>query len=229
MEVIHNLFLEAYNGVYLELRLFWSNCVKMTDLLGVSGVGGSEVAGSAAVRAIVGNKDPILQSVGRLTEGSRLYYSLDNSSVDMPEIRQRQGNARISANTRIFGGRSNYVINNVSFLQNIWLHLRLPQGQATFNGWAFSEGWGYNCIRKISYTLGNSSVSNLDKTGISNFMYAMSQGKNNEVQQNLLTAGGGYYVAETGANAGLQTASAREAMVFIRLPWCGTKQVWVAW
>jgi len=93
--------------------------------------------------------------VGRLTEGSGLYYSLDNSSVDVPEIQQRQGNARISANSMIFGGRSNYVINNVSFLQNVWLHLRLPRCVAGFTGLSFAEGWGYNCIRKISYTLGN--------------------------------------------------------------------------
>jgi len=30
----------------------------MSDLLGQTGVGGSDVAGSAAIRAIVGNKDP---------------------------------------------------------------------------------------------------------------------------------------------------------------------------
>lgn len=119
----------------------------MTDLLGQNGTGGQSNAGDAAIRAIVGNKDPILQSVGRLTQGSRLYYTLDNSSVDLPEIRQRQGNARIPATgSKAFGSRATFVINNVSFLQNIWLRLRLPKATAdnpAFTDVGFSEGWGY--------------------------------------------------------------------------------------
>jgi len=67
-------------------------------------------------------------------------------------------------------------------------------------------------------------VSNLDKTGLSNYMYMCAQAENNEITQNLITAGGQYYVAELTANPELQTASHREAMVFIRMPWCGVKQ-----
>lgn len=115
----------------------------MTDLLGQNGTSGSSGAGDAAIRSIVGNKDPILQSVGRLTQGSRLYYTLDNSSVDLPEIRQRQGNARISATgNSAFGSRATFVINNTSFIQNVWLRLRLPAPSASFTDVGFAEGWG---------------------------------------------------------------------------------------
>lgn len=196
----------------------------MTDLQGQLGQGasGGSGAGDMALRAMVGNKDPILQSVGMLTPGSRLYYTLKNSTVDLPEVKERLGDSIISPASRRFGSTQTYTISNNSFVQNIWLQLRLPDAGGanwggSFNPVGVNEGWGYSCIESIQYNLGNSSIPNITLSGYGNFMLMAATSPDDNVTQAMIERGGNAWAVYNNGSYS-NTPEEREATVFLRLP-----------
>ena len=131
------------------------------------------------------NKRVLLDAPGY--KKSDLYASITNSSVELVETTFNTGRLNISATSKSFGGTSQFIIPNSSFLATTYLHLEVPN---PLLGQTLSRGWGYAAIRSISYLFGSSNVSQIALGGQAHFMRVMMQCETAEKRSELFRLGG---------------------------------------
>ncbi len=125
----------------------------------------------------LGNKIPQLSSLGTKVDDN--YYSEYDSQVNLVEVVKQQGMYQQSLSNKSFGSQNQVLLNNVGFIGDIYLYLKLPAnifvGQGT--KYLLPRGWGISVIRSLSWTLGDSNIQQqtIDKWGIFCHMLATSQ------------------------------------------------------
>ncbi len=92
--------------------------------------------------------------------------------------------------------QQNCYIPNVYFIGNVNLHLQLPTTLtwptpvSADDYFTMAEGWGFGCIRELSYYLGASSVANVQISGESNLMIAMQTCETSEKRRRVYYGAG---------------------------------------
>ena len=171
-----------------------------------------------AVRLYASGKGPYLAGTGALIPGSMLYPDSDNSIIELPEVQASYGRSRIFGSTNRFGSSTHFDVQPGTFVLNVFLRLVLP---ATMPADTYlPAGWGYKFIQNLFFTFGSSSITNVNKNGISNWSFLVGMCRNNEEIQSWLNFGGNELKNGT---IGLSEAE-RTAIVFVRLPWVGPEQ-----
>lgn len=127
---------------------------------------------------------------------SDIYYNVYNSTVDDVEITWNLGRFRTNLNNANFNGTASVFIQNNSVTENVYLHLELPADAVKVNQ-SLMRGWGYACIRSVNYTLGSSSVPNVNISGESFFQIVMAQCKDAEKRSEVINLGGQEYLEPT--------------------------------
>ena len=140
--------------------------------------------------AYLSNKRVLLDAPG--FKKSDLYSSIMNSSVELVEATYNTGRLKISATSKGFGGTSQFIIPNSSFIGTTYLHLELPN---LLDGQTLSRGWGYAAIRSMSYLFGSSNVSQIQLGGQAHFLRLMSQCETAEKRSELFRLGGDEYLS----------------------------------
>lgn len=127
---------------------------------------------------------------------SNNYYSLMNASVETIETTYNTGRLTISLTSKDFGGQSQVVIPNSSFLGEVYLHLELPnlgfsrRGGTYVEGSTLSRGWAYAAISSINFLFGSSNVSQISMNGQSLLQTVMMSADTAEKRSELFRLGG---------------------------------------
>lgn len=139
--------------------------------------------------AILSNKHALLSSMG--TKYNDLYYSAANSSVSLVETTFGWGNV-ISLASPAFGSSSQVNIPVDQFIQEVVLHLRLPN---TVANQTLCRGWGYAMLESVSYTLGASNSSSIVLQGDSILQSVLAQCTSREKRSQVLRLAGDEYLS----------------------------------
>jgi hypothetical protein len=131
------------------------------------------------------DKRTILSNPGE--KRNNLYYNVQNTTVSEVEVGYNLGRFRQSLSSSRFNSVSQVIIPNQSFLGDCFLSLELP---ATVADQTICRGWGYSCIRNISYLAGSSNVSLMSINGQSAFQQIMLQCETEEKKSEYLRLGG---------------------------------------
>lgn len=134
--------------------------------------------------AILSNKHALLSSLG--SKYNDLYYSAANSSVSLIETTFGWANV-ISLSSLSFGSSSQVNIPVDQFIQEVVLHLRLPN---TVANQTLCRGWGYAMLDSVSYILGASNTSNIVLQGDSILQTVLAQCTTKEKRSEVLRLAG---------------------------------------
>ena len=116
-----------------------------------------------------------------------LYYGVGNSTVDTVEITYRSGSYQQGLPQLSFGGTSNVIIANSSFVGQTYIHLELEN---IWPGQTLSRGWGYGAIATLSYLFGSSNMSNVRINGQSVWHCVAMECETAEKRSELFRLGG---------------------------------------
>lgn len=106
--------------------------------------------------SILKDKRTLLSAPGYAYNGS--YYSALNSTVDLIECTYNYGRVQTALTQLNFGSNAFIQIQSGSLVADTWLILELPAVPANVY---LPRGWGLAAINQITFTMGNSNVSNL--------------------------------------------------------------------
>lgn len=151
------------------------------------------------------DKKVILSNPG--SKQNNIYYNVQNTTVQEVEVGYNLGRFRQSLSSSRFNSVSQVIVPNQSFLGDVFLYLELP---ATVANQTLCRGWGYACIRNISYLVGSSNVSLLSMSGQSMFQTIMLECETQEKKSEYLRLGG-----EVILTSGITP----RAQIQIPLPW----------
>jgi hypothetical protein len=138
--------------------------------------------------SILSNKRVALSNPG--TKLNDLYYTKENSTVDLVECTFSTGRFKQTLSSPVFGGSSQVNIPNGSFLGTCYLHLELPTMVNATANLNVNRGWGYAAINNISFLFGSSNVSQLQISGQSIMHLLMSQSETSDKISEYFNLGG---------------------------------------
>ena len=150
------------------------------------------------------NKRALLASPG--TMYNDLYYSVINASTSLVETTYMNSKNYQSLPSVQFNSSSSINLQNENFIDRVYLHLVLP---AVVANQTLCRGWGYHCIREISWLMGSSSsVFTLEGESILNLL--LNEADDQDSKNELLRLGGEEHLTTTSGTI--------EATVMIPLP-----------
>ena len=171
------------------------------------------------IEAFVSDKKTILAAPG--TKLNSLYYNVANSTVDAIEITYNTGRFQTALSTPLFGASSNVILANTSFVDNVYLHLELPN---LYPNQTLCRGWGYAAIASLNFIFGSSNVSQLNINGQSLWHKVAMQCETAEKRSELWRLGGDEYLSpimrinDEGV-AERDPAAVISADILLPLPW----------
>lgn len=155
------------------------------------------------------DKRVILSNPG--TAFNDIYYSRFNTIQSMAEVTYNTGRYQTSLSSTQFGGTSTVLVPNGSLLSTFYLHLEITP-TVTDPNLTLPRGWGFACLRQISYLMGSSNVPNISLDKHSILQVIMGQCENAEKRSEMFHLAG---EEQLGLIAGVTVT----ADITIPLPW----------
>lgn len=138
-----------------------------------------------------------------------IYYDTKEIVVQDCELNTTIGRFNQSLTSLQFGSTSQIIIPNTDMVYEVYLHMTLP---AVILDQTITTGWCYDIIREISFTFGQSNVSNLRLSGKSiRQLNVMSSATREKATEMVTVLGGEGHRAVTGVIP--------EGTICIPLPW----------
>lgn len=175
----------------------------------------SNMADSAA--QYLTTKPALLDSPGMKLHG--LYASASNIQNDIAENTWNWGRLILTLSSTNFGGSSQVVIPNSSFVGYVILNLQLQLTSAT--NVVLNRGWGYAAIQSINYQMGSSNANQQQITGQSLLQIIHEQAGSEEKFTEMFNLGGQEQLAPSAS------PTIYEANVLLPFPFstaCGSMQ-----
>lgn len=208
-----------------------------TDLQGLAARGSAGID-VGTIMALTSAKEPMLRTPGVFRPGDDLYYTKENSMVQLPETRVKTGTDEISAQNKYWGSQSSFILPADKFVYGpIFAEFVLPEGTvenynnvSETNICGVPAGWGFNCIESIEYTLGRTSSTSVSLSGYSNYMAAMLFSPNQETRNIIMASAGKTFIPNptlylnTSWGVYQRSRNSRSAIVPIHLPFSVIKQ-----
>lgn len=142
-----------------------------------------------------------------------VYYDNKQIVVQDSEVSTHIGRYSQSLTALSFGSTSQIVIPNQDICHEVFIHLELPNIVANQT---LARGWGFSAIREVSFTWGQSNVSNLRLSGKSILQLCLESCETKEKRSSVYDLGGQHYGAVTTVNPA--------ATIILPMPWsnnCG--------
>lgn len=145
-----------------------------------------------------------------------VYYDTAQIVVQDCELNTHIGRYQQTLTSLNFGATSQITIPNCNIVHEIFLYLKLPPIVANQT---LSSGWGYDAIRSIEYTWGQSNVSSLRLSGKSIMQLALMSCETKEKRSEVVKViGGEPHNADTGS-------SEVDACLILPFPWSNAQGV----
>lgn len=158
----------------------------------------------------ISSQRPDLNSPG--VDVDMVYYTPQDIQVSKTEMSCYVGRYNQSISSLNFGSTSQIVIPNQDMVYECYLHVKLPP---TIANQVLPRGWLFDAIREVSFTFGQSNVSNLRLSGQSVRHLCLESCETKEKRSELLVLAGESF---NGDSAGINP----EGTIIIPLPWSNT-------
>jgi hypothetical protein len=121
---------------------------------------------------ILVTKRTVLSNPGSKLNHS-LYYSAINTVVQPVEATWTTGRFKQSLSSPQFGAQSTIIIPNGSFVQTMYLNLKMPAALGA--NMVLPRGWAFSAIQSISYLMGSSNVPQITISGQTMYQLMLAQ------------------------------------------------------
>lgn len=155
-----------------------------------------------ALQNILVSKDVISKHPG-YTDVSSWYPSASETRTHLSEAVNSSGRLRVTSNSLSFGASSNFTISTSSLLYGLTLNATLT---TPANSVIAYDGWLFDCIQTVEFTLSNSVIQNQTLSGIAMRDYLLSTCKDQDERNSLLKTGGQPVGTATQASASIPLA-----------------------
>lgn len=145
--------------------------------------------------------------------GTRLnmqYYNSDQVKINSVQVDSLK-KYKQSLTTTTFSSTSQIIIPSSDSISDTYLYLELPK--ITNPNTVLAEGWGFDAIRSVNYTIGASSISTVELSSESLFSHAMLCCETSEKRSKMLKLAG------TAVTVGSDRDIAPKAVLILSTPW----------